>query len=897
MTQDPPGTVIVRAAAQPLDEPLDGRTVLVPSRRAARAIGVPYRTLAARAAADLARSGRTLASPLRRWRALGIATREVVGTGASGAWRRALAEPVAALLAADLAHHREPPGGLSPGAQRAWRVAAHYRNLLGERDEVDPSALFDAAATVGRAQEAPWLVSGVADLAGAAGRYLIAVAPPGSVAILPPEADRSVRHLTQAGWTVRRDPGQPMAESAAAYHFATVDEETRWFLARVCELLQAGVDPAQILLVVADPAAAAYRLEAIGWELGVSLRIDRQLPLRATAVGGWIARCAEAIARDLPYETTLQVLHHRLVGAGNDEAWRQARARHPIGAVGWSGIDPRATLLDWPPEASRGVFLERFRSVLSGFELPREGLEPYESATIGLVLRGLLEAGLPSDEVVPRRAFLSDVEDLLALLKVRPPPSGTGAGGGVALGPVDVVAPAAAAAGRVAHLFVLGLNEGVLPADVRDAPMLDFADRALLARQGAALPAAAEQARDAWREFASALRSGRDEVIFGVPARGGGNALLPSPYLARLDLAPVTAPARPPASPEERRRAHLRDESYTDPAGDPVLASARHAWHTERRRESAAPPDAFDGVTGSELDPAIWNFSATSLQDLGRCPFRWFVRYRLGLESFEESDERITPLLRGRLWHAALEIAVTRTLDGLGGPGAAQWREVDDATVRSAISARLEQAFAEAERAAQVPNVDGEAWRRVRGGEIRALQRLVLAEDFLSPGMRPLDVERRFSGGWRGLRVHGYVDRVDADEDGVELIDYKSGTTKPKGALSEDRQSWIDVQLPLYLEVDAPELADLPPRQRARYLSVRSAQTLTAVEPGAADAELSGLVGRVERHLSEGSYPLAPDERREVCRTCEYGPVCRVGPRVERKRDAGAVEVGAEGTG
>ncbi|MDZ7706407.1 MAG: hypothetical protein U5J97_00680 [Trueperaceae bacterium] len=46
----------------------------------------------------------------------------------------------------------------------------------------------------------------------------------------------------------------------------------------------------------------------------------------------------------------------------------------------------------------------------------------------------------------------------------------------------------------------------------------------------------------------------------------------------------------------------------------------------------------------------------------------------------------------------------------------------------------------------------------------------------------------------------------------------------------------------------------------------------------------------MRHHLAEGDYRLAPDARREVCRTCELGLVCRVGPRIERKRDAAAAE-------
>ncbi len=884
-------------AARPGEVP-GGAVVLTPSRRAAAALSVPHVSLYGAAADDLSEAGWSVAAPLRCWRALGEAVRGEVGGDDVAAWRRALAGPVRELLrlgAVDDAPGAEAPTGVSLASRRAWRVAAGYRAALAGDAQVDPDALLiEAARTARGPRETPWALLGFAELDLAACRYLDAVAAPGTLVTLPPEATLAARRLADLGWTVQEDerppardgerwaarflgvatpePADDGAELPAALGFASADDEARWVLARVQRLLAEGTPASEMLIVAGDPAAAGPRLDAVAWELGVPLRVDRPAPLSTTAVGGLVALMGEVVARGAPYEATLRLFRHRLVGGLDDEAWTRARATRPVGPDAWSGIDPRAAELAWPERATRAELGARFQRTLSALGLPREGLAPPAAATVGLVLRGVQEACRPAADVVSRRAFLDDVDDLLTLLTVRPPPSVPAPRGRA----VEVVAPRAAAGARVRHLFVLGLNEGVLPADLRDDPVLDFADRQRAQEAGLELPGAAQRAQAEVGAFAAALRAADGQALLGVPERGGGGALLPSPFLARLGVRPSPAPPRAPASREEARRAWLQSEG--PPAGDAdVWSSARRAWSIELSREGAGAPDAYDGVTGRFLDARERTFSATSLVDLGQCPFRWFGRYRLQLRDVEEADELVTPVLRGRLWHAALELAVARAA-------------ASDAPLRDAVLAALDDAFAEAEALAGVPDPDGPAWRRVRGGELRALQRLVRSDAFVRHGFVPVEVERAFEATWRGLRVRGVVDRVDEGPGGVELIDYKSGSSAPKGAQRASGRGWIDVQLPLYLEAAAPELGRSGAPATARYLSVRAAATLRTVKPGEGDAELDELAGRVRRHLAEGDYRLTPDARREVCRTCELGPVCRVGPRVERKRDAARTE-------
>lgn len=896
---------------------------LVAPPRVATAAGVPAVSLTVLARARLEASGWRVASRLQAWRALGSAVEEVVEGPDGAAWRRALAAPVRELLAAGVGapsvaaggDESGPPEDWSMASMRAWRVAARVAGRLAGENRIDPAAVLAVAARLPAGSDpsdvpdAPWFVLAPLGLAADACAFAATAAPAGSIVVVPPEAGDTRERLQALGFRLAAGPSERDGRERAspqqgvrrcAYAFATADDEARWVLADVRRSLAAGVAASEMAVVVADPASEAARFEAIAYEFGIPLRVRRSLPLAATTVGGFLTGAFDAVQRDLPYEATLRTLRHRLAGGMPGESLDQVRTRRPAGPDAWRALDPRADALVWPERAPRSTFLVALRAWLEQVGLPRDDLPSHESAALQLVLRGL-EPEDAGDAPLTRSAFLTDARDLLELLTVAAPavrPRDADPEAGDAR-PVELLAPGDAAQGRVGTLYLTGLVEGVTPPDLRDAAVLDFRDRQIAAAAGLPLVGAAERSRSAWCAVAAATRAARDRVVATLPRRTGGGATLPSPYLARLGLDPVAAPPRAAASLEERRRSWLLARAAVDPAAippppddDPVAVDAAHAWRVELRRESAAPPDRHDGVTGCALDLDRTRFSATRLQAIGQCGFRFFARYRLGLSEPEEADERISPLLRGRLWHGALERAVGRALatagDGRDGG------DLDDdrghERLRAAIVARLPAAYADAERREAVPDPDGEAWRRVRAGELLALERFVASDAFLRPGLRPRIVEHPFDGSFRGLAVTGVVDRVDGGDGALELVDYKTGTARPKGALADDRRRWIDVQLPLYLETAAPALAraaGVPAGSvRARYLSVRSGETLLEVEPGAHDADLDEVVARVRRLAGAGAWLVDPDARREACRTCELAPVCRVGPRIERKRDA-----------
>lgn len=856
--------------------------VLTPNRRAAAARGVAPVSLEQAARARLRAHGLQDAGLLAQHRALRRAVEDALAPADLEGALRAVAPAVRDLLRAGLdGDVREV--GLSGRARQALALARRYRDLLRDRRQVDPAEVLWVAASLAGGRERV-LVVGYPQLGPGEYAFLDALAAPGSLLALPASDDDAARALGPRGWAVERPResarslGERLADrfhggdapipEARAYRFVSQEDEVRFVLGNVKAMLHDGVPADAIVVAARDDAAYGPLLAAVAWEYEVPLHASYGVSLSHTRVGAWLACLAEVVREGAPFEPTARLLAHPLCDGLGPDLWAAARREHPHGPASWSDLDARLASLAWPARASRADFSARLDAAPDAFGVIERAHRPGDRVALGRFRAAASGLGDPAAQTLSRDAFLAEVLELLNLLTTPVDPGGRG---------VALHTPLAVYGARYRHVFVLGAAEGVLPAPVEDDPFLDFFERRDLAAAGLPLPSAVEAARREKRSFEALLRTATASLVLCYPEVMLGRARIASPYFAALGLAPAAPPKRPPASVEEARRTQLqRDPDEADPTGadpvgaDPVLNAARHAWRVERRRESEAPCDLYDGVIGEGVDPASWTFSASQLVRLGQCPFKWFAGELLGLRELEEADEDISPRLKGRIWHGALERALT---DAVGEP---------DPRAR-ALDA-LEAAFAEAEVEEGAPTVP--SWPLLRRDHLSRLRQAIEAPDFLPDGCDVVAVESRFRGEWRGLCVVGVVDRVDRTPDGLRLVDYKTRASKPDGAQDAARRARLDVQLPLYLETAAPALFPDDAVLEARYYSLTKAEALPPVRSDG--AALDALAERVKRHLREGAYPVAPDVDGKACAFCTYDALCRRGPRLERKATAGA---------
>ncbi len=938
-TPGPAGRRVVLAAHPRRVLPgVDGfDAVLVPNARAARALGVPGRPRSVEAAAtralrEVRAAGATVtrASVLQERRLLRQAIREVVRPddleGTVRTWGPTVREVLRAGFGADDARPLDAP---SPRSRQVLDVAGRYRELLRAAGLVDRAELlWLAAGRVTRRERV--LVAGYPRVGLGELAFLDAFAADGSVVVLPSPGgeaafatnEDAAAYLSERGWRVERPHAAPATvgerwavrlagargvESepdveVRALRYPDQEEEVRGVLTDVKALLLGGADPGSIALIARDEALYGPLVRAVAQEYGVPVRLSYAVPLRETRVGGWLADLVACLAGGFPFETTARLLAHPLSRRLDGEVWAEARGTHPQGLDAWTALVPDAAALAWPARAERGAFGDRLERTLADLGVS-DGLARLDPLSLDrraerrfrLALRELGEEAGPA----PRDAFLAEIDDALSGLSV-PLDAPTRIGDGAAA--VELHTPLAVFGARYRHVFVLGMADGLTPAPVRDDPVLDFVERSRLRGAGVPMESAAEAAERELLSFWAALETAEERVTLSQPELVGGRERVVSPFFERLGLAPRAAPRKPPASRMEARAAWLRgpegaadggdaqagrtaadpearhaldgtgpDRAVGGAAGDPVLPHARAAWRVERRREGAAPWDAFDGVVGVPLDPDLWPFSASQLTSLGQCAFRWFAQRRLRLGSLEEAEEEVSPLFRGRLYHLALALALEPA------------RAAQDP--RAVALERLDEAFAQAEATVGVPAQP--SWPIRRPYHLEVLRRALRAGDFFTEDGTILSLEERFRGAWRGLRVTGIVDRVDAGPDGLVLLDYKTRASKPDGAKDSSGKATLDVQLPLYVETAAPTLHPGEAVAAARYYSLTKARALA--EANIDDDELSAFVQRVRAHLEQGSYPVDPDVDAKACAYCDFDLVCRRGPRLERKRQGAAV--------
>lgn len=855
--------------------------VLTPNPRAAEAWGASPLSLDGLARRLLRDVPCLIASSLVAHRTLRRAVREVLAPEDLEGSTRVLAEPLRALLRANLSAARERATGAR--AQELCALGEHYRALLEAQGLVDAAeALWRAAALKTEPQQLH--VRGYPRLGEAELVFLNALAGDGSSLVLPGgEADlfeanhQAAQRLEQWGWHFERQTveavtiGEKLSTRFSGERgdkgvdlvvdsYPHLEAEVRGALHHVKTLLHRGVRADDIVLVSRDELLYGPIVRAVAREFELPVRTFDAVPVSDTQLGGWLKLMSESVKSGGRFEPTARLLGHGLSGGVEADTWRAARREHPDSLAAWRALGVELGVLAWPDEAGRADYVKLLRGVLEHFGIKtRNAPLAREKTAFHKLQRALNTLASPAEERVSQEQFLGELLGVAPLLYVLNAPSPTGDGGAVALH-----TPLALFGARYPHVMVLGLAEGVFPAALRDDPVLDFYARKQLRKEGVALEDAREAAERERLSFWALLQVATQTLHLSYPTLIGDQPQLPGAHVSALDLSPRPAPERSPASPEEARRFLLRHQ----PDSDPVLSKAHHAWQVELRRESAAPHDAHDGIIGVARDPQRHTFSASQFMAIGQCPFRWFAARLLKLAEPEEAEDELAPDVRGRFYHKVLELTLAQA--------------VNHEDPRGAALVALDACFVEAEKLeamASSPN-----WQGQRREHLELLRRALEADDFFVAGAKVTGLEQYFEGRWHGLGVRGVVDRIDERSEGLVLTDYKTRKSKPGGVKDASGRAKLDVQLPLYLQAAAPALYPGRAVVSARYYSLTAPGVLAEAQPD--DEALQAFAAAVKEHLQRGAYPVDPDEAREACAYCEFDALCRQGPRIERKRHA-----------
>lgn len=384
----------------------------------------------------------------------------------------------------------------------------------------------------------------------------------------------------------------------------------------------------------------------------------------------------------------------------------------------------------------------------------------------------------------------------------------------------------------VKALFVLGINDGLLPSvSVLDGLLLEE-ERSALIEKGLELPGARQRKLEEERLSIYSMLSKPDDVLWISYARadGEGHSLRPSILIDRLtrlfpglqihsdvlqDRENQLAIVGPPRSTFkhliQQMRQYLDGESLEDFWWQILYWYQQHPqWQPiiERTQQALFHRNAVSGLTSQNISaiyPQPFKSSVSRLEQFAACPFAHLVRY--GLRPWERVEYSVAMPDIGELLHQCLssfgeEVARQKL------PWNDLTSEQSDVLVDSIMDSLVEEfgegVFASSHRYLYMV----ERLKRMGRTTVQAVVNHVQKGDFqpaafeVSFGLKgqfpPITVE--LADGTKVL-LEGRVDRIDILGDGedsyVKVIDYKTGN---QSLYLDEMYHGLSLQLVVYLQ-------------------------------------------------------------------------------------------------
>ncbi len=474
-----------------------------------------------------------------------------------------------------------------------------------------------------------------------------------------------------------------------------------------------------------------------------------------------------------------------------------------------------------------------------------------------------------------------------------------------------------------AHVYILGLSEGIFPAEAGADPLYLDSERKALQARGIPLVSQAERADDQGL-FYELIGLPRQSLTLSRPAFTAGKVWIESHFWRAVrQVFPAQPVHRRPAGavidPMEAANVNelmlaLADQQSRGDAtaSEGFLSGLRWLraqperkaqWlrvlrgrDVESARLSIAPFDHYSGVLSHQELRAIAarslgagrSWSATSLKDYGLCAFRFFAKRLLKLEEAAEPEAGVDALQLGSLNHRILE-ETYRRIRALGLP--IQEQHVDKALAILADVA--EELF---ERAPDEFNFRATAtWEQEKQIIFKRLRALVKL-DFspASPlnhfgGIRQVErLEQDFSDimlelpdGAGAIRMRGIIDRIDlVDDKLLVLVDYKTGTTRIN---RRDMEEGRDFQMLAYSTALESMSDELGAAVGGMFWHIRDLKP-SGLFDSSNDEDIAALE-RAREHIARnlqmgraGQFPVQPNnvESGKCARYCEFSRFCRM---------------------
>jgi ATP-dependent helicase/DNAse subunit B len=308
--------------------------------------------------------------------------------------------------------------------------------------------------------------------------------------------------------------------------------------------------------------------------------------------------------------------------------------------------------------------------------------------------------------------------------------------------------------------------------------------------------------------------------------------------------------------------------------------------------------------------PERW--SASRLNEYGKCPFRYWVSHVLRSSPHLEPEDELDAKTIGEMYHKALEFFyIELQSKGLN----LSWSDQD--LLKQIFDRSVDKALLWLETKREIRR--SEFWHYQKNELKFRLQRFFefeLTSASTDPDkFAPTLVEANFGfdndesyppllipNGGKPIAIRGKIDRIDVAENleeypRIRVIDYKKGSSPISDA---DVLEGRNIQLPLYAL--AVEQSILPGAKvvEAKYLSVQSASAIgnhyfdgrKKRRSALGDDTPVNLLHVTEQHvkrivagISEGDFSVAPTTK-AICSTCDHRTICRIKEMTVEGRDS-----------
>jgi len=468
----------------------------------------------------------------------------------------------------------------------------------------------------------------------------------------------------------------------------------------------------------------------------------------------------------------------------------------------------------------------------------------------------------------------------------------------------------------VRALFMLGMNEKVLPRYVREDPFLRDRQRAVLeSTLGYKINEKLAGHEEELLLFELLSRSATNRLYLSYQrADESGRVMAPSGFIAMAMRDPRFVGKPEETVPRRLTQRISEQPSIQDllPVEELALGCLLQGYDAlpvldtmgrdrllfeqglitlktiERESPELGPFDGMVGLQGSAL-PTVTDrsFSPTALERYATCPFQYFAEKVLRLEPVRQlQEDHLPPLRIGTLVHESLRLSYER-LVFLKWPDSA----LTEARVQSTVQGAVVETFAA--HAASQGTGHALLWTLARE-QVTELVTAAVASDqaeYLVTGFRPVAFEAPAQGivslgldcPSSSLNIHGTLDRIDyrAEPPALRIVDYKFKQGNEISAV--DRNLALSavrgfrLQPPLYARMTLPSL----PAATDVHLLFLAPQWKQPVSRSTFDAGLwTGHTGDMIRQtlatliqgIANREFLILPDG---YCEHCEFSGACR----------------------